>query len=155
MARRNAPRGRKPKQGRPPPKCKAILLCDSVIIDAMTGKVSLVGIFETFNLLSLPGRTVPAQIFLQLTDAQGKYALKIEVHDLQEDAIMARGGGIEIEFQNKLQKTNAWFPMPALPIKHEGTYDLVVFSGNLEIDRQQFQVKLLIPPKPESANDET
>jgi hypothetical protein len=125
------------------------LLCDSVIIDAITGKVSLVGIFEHFNVLSMPGRTVPAQIFLQLTDAKGKYPLRIEVHDLQQDAIIARGGGVEIEFKEKLQKTNAWFPLPSLPIRHEGTYDLVVFGGEDEIDRQQFSVKLVLPPDAE------
>lgn len=149
MAKKSKPRARKRKKGRPPPTCKAILLCDAIIIDALTGKVSLIGIFENFNLQSMPGRTVPAQIFLQLTNAQGKYAVKIEVHDLANDVIIARGGGVEIEFANKLQKTNAWFPVPSLPIKHEGVYDLVVFGGDAEIDRQQFQVKLVVPPKTE------
>ncbi len=149
MPKKKAPRRRKPKRSKPPPTCKAILLCDGIIVDALTGKVTLVGIFEHFNLRSLPGKTVPAQIFLQLTNAKGKYAIKIEVHDLRDDVIIARGGGIQIEIEDRLDKINAWFPLPALPIKSEGAYDLVVFGGAAEIDRQQFQVKLVVPPKTE------
>jgi len=153
MAKKRPPRSPRPKQGKPPPTCKAILLCDAVIIDALTGKVSLIGIFENFNVRSMPGRTVPAQIFLQLTNALGKYAVKIEVHDLAEDVIIARAEGLEIEFKDRLQKTNAWLLLPPLPIKHEGVYDLVVFGGPNEIDRQQFRAKLVVPPKTDGEAD--
>ncbi len=149
MAKKRKPKPKKRRLSKPPPTCKAILLCDAIIVDALSGKLSLIGMFENFNLQSIPGRTVRAQIFLQLTNAQGKYSLKVEVHDLHKDAIIARGGGIELEFANKLQKINAWLPLPPLPIRHEGKYDLVVFGGDSEIDRQQFQVKLVVPPRTE------
>lgn len=37
-----------PTGKKPPPKCKAILLCDHVIEEAVTAKNSLIGVFKYF-----------------------------------------------------------------------------------------------------------
>ena len=41
------------------PKCKAILLCERPIIDAITGDVTLIGVFESIHLMQVPGVTRP------------------------------------------------------------------------------------------------
>ena len=62
-----------------PPICTAILLCDSVIRDDETQKTSIIGIFDTFYVESLPGRTSPCMIFLRLVDGVGRFAITAEV----------------------------------------------------------------------------
>ena len=154
MAKKKKPSGKRKKFGIPPPKCKAILLCDAVILDAMTGKTSLIGIFENFMVRSLPGKSVPANLFLQLTDGHGKIDLRIEVHDLQADAIIARAEGPGVGFQDRLQKINVWIGLPPMPIESEGVYDIVVYAGDSEIDRQQFRALLRVPSKEDEDQDE-
>ncbi len=66
MAKRKRPRGKKESESKPPPVCKAILLCDQVIRDVSTGKASLIGIFEAFVLASVPGHTQPIKAFFSL-----------------------------------------------------------------------------------------
>jgi hypothetical protein len=46
MAKKRLHKGKKP-----PPKCKAILLCDHTIVEAVSGKVSIIGIFDSWNAL--------------------------------------------------------------------------------------------------------
>src|SRR5437764_669259 len=128
----------KRKKGKPPPKCKAILLCDVVIIDAMTGKTSIIGVFDGFNLAQFPGNIGPFNAFLQLTDGIGKYRITVEVHDLREDKVLARAEIAEMEFQDRATKGNLLIPVPPLPLQHEGVYDFVVLADGQEIDRQQF-----------------
>jgi hypothetical protein len=49
----------KPRGAIPPPKCKAILLCEKTIIEAGTQQVSLIGITDTFMVPGLPGMIQP------------------------------------------------------------------------------------------------
>ncbi len=58
---------------KPPPKCKAILLCDHVLIDAVSNKVSVIGIFEQFGARGFPNPSALCMAFIQLTDGEGAY----------------------------------------------------------------------------------
>jgi hypothetical protein len=129
---------RKPTGKKPPPKCKAILLCNHTIIEAVTGKVSIIGIFDNFGMPTFPGLTSAFTVYLQLTDGIGKYSISVELHDLVEDTIVGRAAIAEIEFQDRSQKANLMIPVPPLPLTHAGVYDFVVLADGQEIDRQQF-----------------
>jgi len=140
MAKEKKPSG---KAGKPPPRCKAILLCDQLIVDAQTGKVSVIGVFDGFVVPTMPGRTRPSNAFLQLTDGIGNYSITVEIHDLLEDRVIARAKLAEIGFASRATKGNLVIPVPPLPIDHVGVYDFVVLADGQEIDRQQFTTKLI------------
>lgn len=125
-------------ESKPPPKCKAILLCDQTILDATSGKVSIIGIFDLFNLPQFPGMLTPFMAFLQMTDGIGRYSITLEIHDLQGDVVVARAEGPEIDFPERASKINFATPVPALTLQHPGVYDFVVFADGQEIDRQKF-----------------
>jgi hypothetical protein len=126
------------KSAKPPPRCKAILLCDQALVEAVTGKVSLIGIFDRFALRKFPGHIRQFTAFLQLTDGIGQYSITIEVHDLREDRILARAAIVNMAFQDRSGKANLMIPVPPLLLKHPGGYDFVVLADEQEIDRQQF-----------------
>jgi hypothetical protein len=135
------------RRGKPPPKCKAILLCDQVIVDALTRKVSIIGTFDSFNTPSFPGMTAQFTAFMQMTDGHGEYRIAIEIHDLQEGTVLGRAEGAPISFPDRTAKLNYFIPVPPLPLAHAGRYDFVVFADGQEIDRQQFEAREIgIPP---------
>jgi len=141
MAKKSA---RRIKGVPPPPKCKAILLCDKVIIEHGTKKASIIGIFDQFELPKLPGHTRPCTLFIQLVDGQvGRYELVVEMHDLAEDTIIARAPTLAVQWQERLSRLNVIMPIPPLPLQHAGQYDLVVFANDQEIDRQKFEGKTI------------
>jgi hypothetical protein len=55
----------------PSPSCKALLLCDQTIVEAMTGKVSIIGTFERFTIRSAPSHLAPFHVFVQLVEGVG------------------------------------------------------------------------------------
>ena len=138
MAKKRAKRS--PGQ-KPPPRCKALLLCDNTIVEAVTGKVSIIGTFDSFFQESFPGVGRPFMAFLQITDGVGRYEIVIEIHDLRENQVLARATGTGIEFPDRLTKMNLMIPVPPLPLPHSGVYDLVVFANGQEIDRQRFRAE--------------
>jgi hypothetical protein len=125
---------------KPPPKCKAILLCDQVIVDALTGKLSVIGVFEVFNVPRQAVTTSSCTAFLQMTDGIGDYAITIEIHDLSKGAILAQARGPMIRFPDRRAKVNFFIPLPPMRLPHAGSYDFVVLADGAEIDRQQFNL---------------
>lgn len=147
MAKKRAGKGRKP-----PPKCKAILLCDHTIVEAVTGKVSIIGIFDSWNFSQFPHPTHPFMAFLQLTDGIGKYAVSVDVHDLQADLVIAQARVAEMIFPERKSKVNLMIPVPPLLLQHAGSYDFVVLADGQEIDRQQFQAVQITGGPPHAAD---
>jgi hypothetical protein len=131
----------KKSQKKPPPKCKAILLCDQTIIEAVTGKVSIIGIFDSWNLPQFPHPTRPFMAFLQMTDGIGQYTISVEVHDLEADQIIAQAQAARMTFPDRTAKVNLVIPVPPLLLRHAGNYDFVVLADGQEIDRQQFAAR--------------
>jgi hypothetical protein len=138
MARKKGTPGR---ETLPPPKCKAILLCDQVIVDARTGKHSVIGIFDSFGVPAFPSLTSACTVFLQLTSGIGSCQIALEIHDLRNGLVIARAEGPAVEFSDRSAKINLIILLPPIPLKHGGLYDFVVLSNNEEIDRQQFRAQ--------------
>lgn len=138
----------------PPPKCKAILLCERTIIEAGTGNVSLIGLFDAFVVRQIPGVTRPFTVYLHLTDGieDHEYAITVELHDLSNGVIIAKATGPKVKWGDRLSRLNLFIPVPPLRIQHTGTYDFVVLANQQEIDRQKFGVT--VPPKPEAHEEE-
>lgn len=128
------------QQGVSEPKCKAILLCDKTILEQGSNKISLIGVFQNFRLGTIPGLTREAEVFCQITDAEGEYELRVEIHDLDGGEIIARAEGQPIEIPHRLMRANIIIPFPQIPIPHAGKYDFVLLANNCEIDRQTFTV---------------
>ncbi len=128
------------KVGKPVPQCKAILLCERVIMEAGTGKVNLIGVVHKFVFPSLPAQTQPMTAYLQLVEGIGRYNITAEVWDLTTGQSLAQGQGAAVEFQDRLAVIQLLLPLPPLPLHHEGSFDVVVFANGQEIDRQKFTV---------------
>ena len=138
----------------PPPKCKAILLCERTIIEAGTGNVSLIGLFDAFVVRKIPGVTGPFTVYLHLTDGiEGhEYGITVELHDLSNGTIIAKAAGPKVKWADRLSRLNLFIPVPPLRVQHTGTYDFVVFANEQEIDRQTFGVA--VPPNPDVQEEE-
>jgi hypothetical protein len=143
-------RGKKRPKPKPPPVCKAILLCDAVLADPFTGKGSVVGIFERFNVLSFPGHTTTFFVYVQMTNGIGRYHITVEIRD-DDDQIIARAGVAEMEFEDRAKKGILLIPVPPVPLLRAGAYDFIVFADGQEIDRQQF-VAIQIPETPHASD---
>ena len=69
----------KHRQRRTPPKVAAIVLCDRIITDALTGKESLVGLFKRFVVTDIERPVNPFFIFTRMIEGKGKYAVGVKL----------------------------------------------------------------------------
>ena len=122
----------------PLPICKAILLCDAVA-EKENGTLRLDGVFSNFFVNS--SLTSPAaEAFCQITDANGRYSLVAEIHDLTAGEIIGRSSPTEIEVSDPLLNLSVIISIPPLKFQTIGLHDLVILANGEEIDRKRFGV---------------
>lgn len=122
------------------PSCKALLLCDQILVEAVTGRTSLIGIMDRIPVEEFPARFPRCQAFLQFTDALGEYNITMEIHDLTDNSVVVRVAEFSLTIQNPLTLINLILPLPRIEIPQPGKFDVVVFANEMELERQSLQL---------------
>lgn len=104
-----------------------------------SGKVSLIGIFDSF-FVDVNRITLPCEAFCQVTNAYGKYQLKVEIRSLSNNEVVAETTTSNIEIPDRLLTANVIIPLPPFQFQDLGAYDFIVTANGDEIDRQRFSV---------------
>jgi len=117
-----------------------MLLCDTTIVEAGTGKVSIIGTFESFHPQRHPIVLKPFQVFLQVYGARGEYDVTVEIQELQQGEILATVSGLTIEIGDRLARSNIIIPIPGMQVSRSGEFDMVVRANGDEVARQQFSI---------------
>jgi hypothetical protein len=119
------------------PKFNAMLVCDVTLRDAETGKVSLIGIFSDVRALSFPVLQPSLSVYLNLSDVQGDYDLKIELRRLDDDRLVGEGGaGLSLDRPN----AEIVFEMRNLVFPTEGRYEFRVHANDRFVGNKPFNV---------------
>ena len=106
----------------PIPDVLALILCDQIITDRITGKQSLIGMFSTINSFQFPVVQPQLSVYVALTDGRGKTPLTIRIVD-SEDARppLVQGTGI-VEFRNPRAIANLALQFHGLRFPEPGEY---------------------------------
>ena len=82
-----------------PPRVRAFLFCDGVVRDPVSGKTTLVGVFETLDAYEFPLKQPPFAVYLRLTSLNGRYRFAIEVVSVDLLAVI-RSVEVDDEFES-------------------------------------------------------
>lgn len=113
----------------PPPVLLAALVCDMVILDAMTGKGTVVGIFDVINAATYPVRHDRLFVFCQLTNGRGSVDIHTKFVDLEDDEKVIFENTVKAEFADVRQVANVVSQFLGLVFPHPGEYRVQVFAG--------------------------
>ncbi len=141
-----------PTSPKPPPSCKAILLCERAIVEAETGSISVIGILNELGVADFPARLPAFTMYLQLVDGIGSYQIHLETLDLSSGEVIVSSPNTEIRFPERPGSIDLIIPISSLPVEHPGGYDIIVLANEQELDRQQLTIVNLAEG---DSNDET
>ena len=122
------------------PMIKAILVCDHIITEAGTNKKSLIGVFENITVLKFPYRHPLFSVYVKLTDASGKYRVRIELVDLKQNKIIGKGEIFSMDFPDKLSHYELTFNFGGLRFNHAGKYEFRIYVNDEFLDSKDFNV---------------
>jgi hypothetical protein len=98
------------------PYCLALVLCDAVHRDPLTGKFTLLGTFDSFMAPSFPAQ-LSLFVYFAVTDGLGSCTLRIQVVDGKAGPIDAAHEG---DTPGRIVgiKTDIEFPSPLVVLEH-------------------------------------
>lgn len=68
-----------------PPIAQAVIMCDCVHRESVSGKYNLLGTFNSLAFPSFPGKLPIMFVFLSLVEVNGTYDLRIQLVDVDEE----------------------------------------------------------------------
>lgn len=134
----------------PPPVLLSLIICDQVIIDSISKKVSIIGAFEGLSALKYPARHPRLAFFGQLTNGRGKTKIMISLVDVQEEDKILFQGAMEGEFKDVRQVVNVTFDIGGIVFPHPGEYRFQILAGTEFLGERRIicrQIKLPTKPK--------
>ena len=125
----------------PRPVAVGICLCDHVIVEKGTEKVSLIGLFERFRLVSFPAVAAPFCIVARLTGGEGSGTIQLEMQDLETLALVENWAQV-VQFSDRLAHVNVLFRLNHCTFPRPGHYQATLLADGEWIAQQRFEVRL-------------
>lgn len=127
---------------------KAILICDQIIHEFGTNKKSLIGIFEDIHITAFPHRYPRIAVYVNLTDAHGKYVLELRLVSSADNSVIGSGKTPEVQIDNPLRTCEFALQIQNLVFRTPGVYEFQVFGNGELVATKAFNVKRVRVPQP-------
>lgn len=124
----------------PTPALNAMLVCDQVIRDAISGKFSLIGIFERVWAQSFPTRLPRVSIYAKITDAQGEYQFRLALVRLDSNEEIGSNTTPPVSIPDRLAPYDLVFELHDLVLPAEGRYEFRLYADDQFVGQKSFEV---------------
>lgn len=124
---------------KPTPFVLSINICDSIIRDEVTKKVSLIGLFSIINSNVFPCIHPLMHVYIALTNGHGKYNTEIRFSHLEDGEPIAGMIG-ELDFKNPLQIIELNICWQQLRFNKSGDYIVQVLCEGAVVGERKFRV---------------
>ena len=132
---------------RPHPSLNAMLLCDHTIREAGTGKISLIGVFENISAARFPVVHRTLSVYAKLGDAEGEYAIRLELLRLDDGHVVAQGT-LRATFVDRMTPGELIFALENLGFDRPGRYEFRLHANERFVAGKSFTVIPAGPPAP-------
>lgn len=119
-----------------------ISLCDLVIRDQHTHKVSLINLFNELRAPAFPCTHPRLYVYACLTNGRGSYDCALVLSDPEMPVPMANLPS-RLTFQSPLQVVEMSFELNALVLPHEGTYRFELLCDGEVLGARSFDAAAL------------
>ena len=131
---------------KPAPIGLAIVICDQIIEDKLTGKKSLIGIFNQIAAQNFPCRHPQLCVYVSLTDGRGQCIARLRVVHDETNAGVAEVNG-QIQFADVHAVVELNFGLVGLTFPEPGAYAIEFYCDDFLVLERRFQVVHLKPPQ--------
>lgn len=122
------------------PSVLSFLICDMIIIEAGTGKKSIVGVFDTMYAHGEPGWS-RIGVYARLTDMEGAYKFTIRlVHLGDQEELIAWVETPENRVDDRLAMVEIALNLPPVRFPKLGRYEFQLFANDIYMGRATLNV---------------
>ncbi|MCP4245436.1 MAG: hypothetical protein GY778_00150 [bacterium] len=130
----------------PVPDVIALIVCDQIITDRLSGKQSLIGMFSTIHSVRFPVVHPQLSVYVALTDGRGKTPLTIRVVDVDDARPpLVQGQGV-VEFKDPRAIANLALQFHGLTFPEAGQYRVQIYCREALLREARLMLKKAKPP---------
>ena len=124
------------------PTCTAILLCERIIVDALSKNSSLIDVFDSFNVTSFPFLVPSFWVHVQLDDGIGEHQVTAEIRDAADETISQGEGTAVVNFRphERGHRFRVTIRTKPATVNKTGKFIVVVLCDKTEVGRTWFKV---------------
>lgn len=130
---------KKSQPRKPDPSVLSINICDSIIRDERTKKVSLIGLFNSIFAPTFPVRHPVMHVYIALTNGHGLYKLNVRLTRAEDNVPIVSMEG-PIEFPDPLTVVELNIEWKGVEFNKPGEYVVEVLSDTALIGSRKFYV---------------
>ena len=124
---------RRPSDPKAIPQLLYFILCDEVLVDK-SGKHTLKGVFDNFDVIILPGKVGPFSIFLGWTGAIGHFKARIAILS-PGNQVLLESNYVEFELASPLSRANQIYRVEGLVVTEPGMHRVVAeLEGGITVE---------------------
>jgi hypothetical protein len=131
---------------KPAPIGLAIVICDQIIEDKLTGKKSLIGIFNQIGAQNFPCRHPQVCVFVSLTDGRGQCGARLRIVHDESDHVVAEVNG-QIQFPDVHTVVELNFSLVGLTFPDPGVYSIEFYCDDSLVLERRFHIVHIKPPQ--------
>jgi len=139
MAKKNTGKKTHRTGRRPTPSVLSINICDAIIRDEVSKKVSLIGLFNTIKANTFPCVHPQLHVYAALTNGHGEYRAEVRFSNVEQNKAIAGMIG-DVVFDNPLQVIEMNFVWQGLNFQKPGPYAVEVLCNDELIGSRKFIV---------------
>ena len=128
------------------PSGLAIVVCDQIIEDKLTGKKSLIGIFNNIAAQQFPCRHPQISVFVSLTEGRGQCQARLRIAHEESDTVIADVNG-QIQFPDIHAVVELVFNLVGLTFPEPGLYAIEFHCADALVLERRFHVTHAQPAK--------
>jgi hypothetical protein len=132
---------------RPVPDVIALLVCDQIITDRLTGKQSLIGMFSKVHAAGFPATHPQLSVFVALTDGHGRTELTIRIVDSNEARPPIVEGRGTVDFKNPRAIANLALQFHGLTFPAAGEYRVQLSSSGELLREARLELVQIVSPR--------
>jgi len=138
---------------KPAPDVIALLVCDQIITDRLTGKQSLIGMFSKIHTRGFPAAHPQLCVFVALTEGYGETEFVIRIVDADDARPPIVEGRGKVRFHNPRAIANLALQFHGLTFPKAGAYRVQILSDG-ELLREARLELVQVKPQPQTPADE-
>lgn len=123
------------------PKAVAMLLSERVIRDAISGRISLIGIHDEISSPRFPAEMPVSYVYARLTDAHGSYALALDLVRRDDLAQGASGDIADFVADDPLKEGELVARLAEVVLPAPGSYDLRLWANGRFVHSVSLQAR--------------
>jgi len=122
------------------PILKAMLLCDTTILEEGTHKRTLVGLFDRIKASQFPTAHPSMSVYVQFREIEGTFDFSLELYDLSEEKTLNRAMIQNFEVQEKSRDCELVFNLLSVKFEHPGDFEFRIYVNDFIFGQKSFKV---------------